>query len=983
MKKIFFIFIVLLLSISIFATQQNTFELQRLAEKLRTEYNQKRAEAYQKAAQMNWPTTFTTNEGSFAELQILDEFGMPQYYITHNATAAQTISTDEVYTGGSAGLSLSGSGITVHEWDGGGVRLTHQEFGSRVTQVDGPISTHYHSTHVAGTIMASGVVAAAKGMAFAATLRAFDWDDDTGEMADEASAGALISNHSYGYTRGWSYNSGDGNWYWYGSFSVSPTEDYQFGFYDSYSQTHDQIAYNAPDYLIVKSAGNDRNDDHTGGHYYWNNGWTYSTANRDPDGNYDCIGTVGVAKNILTVGAVNDISGGYSQPSDVVMTSFSSWGPADDGRIKPDICANGYGLYSTDDGHNSDYRILNGTSMSSPSVTGSLALLQEYSISQNDTIKAATLKGLVIHTADEAGSNNGPDYQFGWGLMNTESAINVITDNGTTDYILETSLSNGGSYTLNLNSDGTTPLVATICWTDPAHAALSPALNPTTKLLVNDLDLRITKTGSTYYPWKLDGANPSNAATNSGDNDTDNVEKVEISSPTSGEYTITVTHKGTLSSSQNYSIIISGIDSSVLVSTPTFSPAGGTYSSTQSVTISCATSGSSIYYTTDGSDPTTSSNLYSTPVSVSTSTTLKAKAFHILWSDSSIASATYAFDQSSGSGNNGGGSGSAYVDMPLTNIDGSSVDPDVWIDPAGSVPITVNVTVTDQVQGSTPVPNPDNVIISYDVNITGSVSGVNLDFDLEFTGLSSLDQIHWLNGTNWEVPNNVSWSTPDHVTFDLTLPAGRDGSTEIILSQDNPLPVTLSSFTAAYISGSPVINWVTQSETDNIGWNIYRSSSYNFGQAFMLNLETIPGHGTTSQPSFYSYTDEYDVFESFTYWYWLESISGSGETESYGPVSLTIPSEGNDIPEIPLATELRQNFPNPFNPSTLISFDIKEDETGVLSIYNIMGQLIVTEEFETGRHQYAWDARDHASGVYLYKLKTKYYSKIMKMLLVK
>ncbi len=986
MKKIILIFTILLLYVSIFATQQNTFELQRLSEKFKIEYEQKRAEAYQKAAQMNWPTTFTTDEGSFAELQILDEFGMPQYYITHNANAAQTISTDEVYTGGSAGLSLSGTGIVVREWDGGGVRLTHQEFGSRVTQVDGPISTHYHSTHVAGTIMASGVVAAAKGMAFAATLRAFDWNSDTSEMASEAALGALISNHSYGYTRGWSYDPGPPSWwYWYGSVSVSTTEDYLFGFYDSNSQQHDQIAYNAPDYLIVKSAGNDRNDSYAGLHKYWNgSSWVNSTASRDPDGPYDCIGTVGVAKNVLTVGAVNDISGGYSQPSDVTMSTFSSWGPADDGRIKPDISANGVSLYSTDDDSNTDYTTLSGTSMATPSVTGSLALLQEYYISQNSTnMLAATLKGLVIHTADEAGSNNGPDYEFGWGLMNTESAANVISNNGTTDYILEASLSSGGSYTLNLNSDGSSPLVATICWTDPAHAALSPALNPTTKLLVNDLDIRITKTGSTYYPWKLDGANPSNAATNSGDNNTDNIEKVEISNPSSDEYTITITHKGTLSSSQNYSLIISGIDSSVLVSTPTFSPAGGTYSSTQSVTISCATSGSTIYYTTDGSDPTTSSNLYSTPVSVSTSSTLKAKAFHLLWSDSSIASATYAFDQSSGSGNNGGGSGSAYVDMPLTNIDGSSVDPDVWIDPAGTVPITVNVTVTDQVQGSTPVPNPDNVIISYDVDITGTITGVNLVFDLEFTGLTGLDQIHWLNGTNWEVPNNVSWSTPDHVTFDLILPAGRDGSTEIILSGDNPLPVNLSSFTAAYIDGSPVINWVTQSETDNIGWNIYRSNSYNFGQAFMLNINTIPGNGTTSQPSFYSYTDEYEVFESFTYWYWLESISGSGETESYGPVSLTIPSEGNDIPEIPLATELRQNFPNPFNPSTLISFDIKENETGLLSIYNIMGQLIVTEEFETGRHQYAWDGRDHASGVYLYKLKTKYYSKIMKMLLVK
>ena len=194
-KKIVFIFTILLLFISVFATQQNIPELKRLAEKLKTEYDQKRAEAYQKAAQMNWPITFTTDEGSFAELQVLDEFGMPQYYITHNANAAQTISTDEVYSGGSAGLSLDGTGIIVREWDGGGVLTTHQEFGGRVTQVDSPSGTHYHSTHVAGTIMASGVVANAKGMAFAATLRAFDWNSDTSEMASEAALGALISNH--------------------------------------------------------------------------------------------------------------------------------------------------------------------------------------------------------------------------------------------------------------------------------------------------------------------------------------------------------------------------------------------------------------------------------------------------------------------------------------------------------------------------------------------------------------------------------------------------------------------------------------------------------------------------------------------------------------------------------------------------------------------------------------------------------------------
>ncbi|MDP8201215.1 MAG: hypothetical protein P9M11_03655 [Candidatus Tenebribacter burtonii] len=157
---------------------------------------------------------------------------------------------------------------------------------------------------------------------------------------------------------------------------------------------------------------------------------------------------------------------------------------------------------------------------------------------------------------------------------------------------------------------------------------------------------------------------------------------------------------------------------------------------------------------------------------------------------------------------------------------------------------------------------------------------------------------------------------------------------------DVPLPVTLSSFTTVYSNNQPIINWVTQSESNDIGWNIYRANSSNLGQASILNFNTIPGNGTTSEPSYYSFIDEYDVYENFTYWYWLESICGSGETEMFGPVSLTIPLDNNYIPEIPMETELNQNFPNPFNPSTSISFDIKENETGLLSIYNVKDNLL-------------------------------------------
>lgn len=407
-------------------TKTNIQTLNRLSVQFHAEFERNRAEVIEFARIHNLPIRYENEKGSLVEMQFMDPLsGMPQYYITNNVNSAATISTNLVHPGGNAGLNLDGTGMTIHEWDGGIALTTHQEFDTRVTFDDGePI--HWHSTHVAGTMIASGFDAGAKGMAPAASLRSFRWTDDDSEMATEAAAGALVSNHSYGQIRGW-YVSG-GIHYWFGDPTISSTEDYQFGFYDASAQDWDDIAYNAPSYLIVKSAGNDRGESWSGSHYYWNGiAWTLSTDPRDADGGtlgYDCIGNDGVSKNILTVGAVNDIVGGYIDPSDVVMSTFSGWGPADDGRIKPDICTNGVGLYSATSDADDAYTTSSGTSMAAPSATGSLALLQQHYNDLNGTfMQAATLKALVIHTADEAGFTDGPDYIFGWGLMNTTKAI--------------------------------------------------------------------------------------------------------------------------------------------------------------------------------------------------------------------------------------------------------------------------------------------------------------------------------------------------------------------------------------------------------------------------------------------------------------------------------------------------------------------------------------------------------------------------------
>ena len=521
------------------------------------------AEAY--AQQHGIPIRQELPNGTIIEIMRLEN-GIPLFYITQNADASRTTQTERLYPGGTLGLSLTGAGYNrLGEWDGGAVRNTHQEFGNRVTQVDGATSISNHATHVAGTMIAAGVDAQAKGMAYEANLRAFDWNSDESEMANEAAAGLELSNHSYGYITGWYY---DGLfWHWYGDVSVDQNEAYQFGFYDSQAQSWDSIAYQAPYYLIVKSAGNDRDDDGPApGTSHSHNGsgsFTDSHYGDGYDNGFDNIRSAGVSKNVLTVGAVNVVYN-YDDASSVLMSSFSSWGPTDDGRIKPDIVGNGVGVYSSTGDADNSYATYDGTSMASPNVTGTLALLRQHyeNTHGGQRMRAATLKALVIHTADEAGDNPGPDYSYGWGLLNAKRAANKITEDTYQNVIDELVLNDGNTYTRTVTASGKEPLKVTIVWTDPPGTPVAPALDPPDPMLVNDLDLRIEYGGNIYYPWKLDRNNPSAPATRNSKNSVDNVEQVVIDNPVAGGvYTIVVDHAGTLTNgSQAFSIIISGMD---------------------------------------------------------------------------------------------------------------------------------------------------------------------------------------------------------------------------------------------------------------------------------------------------------------------------------------------------------------------------------------------------------------------------------------
>jgi hypothetical protein len=506
---------------------EHPLEKEQFVRRLEDRLKKKKGEALAWARANGRPVRYERN-GRLHELMALDD-GKPVYYVTFNYNAAISTAADQVRN--SAPYNVDGNGTVVGVWDSGSVLETHQEFGSRVTLQDAGAGYSDHGTHVAGTIGAAGVELGRQGMAPAVFLDSYDWNADLAEMALAAATAPgqtndlYLSNHSYGFT---------------------VNDEHLFGQYYYYCIDLDETAYNSQYYLPFVSAGNEQDGTATG---------------------YDTVSSFGVSKNAMTVGAVMDaVSGTTRSLVNATMTTFSSWGPVDDGRIKPDIVANGWQVYSSSSSGTNEYVAKSGTSMASPNACGSAALLVDYydDCFPGQAMRASTLKGLIIHTSDDLG-RPGPDYKFGWGLMNTLAATELIKDvaDGNTLRMTEALLEfpQNTSDTYNLFSDGLQPLRVTLCWTDPPGTLQTVDDNRSSRL-VNDLDLRITGPGGTYYPYKLDYANPSNNATTNSENNVDNVEQVYIAAPIAGEYVITVDYDGSLTDmEQHYSLLVSGISS--------------------------------------------------------------------------------------------------------------------------------------------------------------------------------------------------------------------------------------------------------------------------------------------------------------------------------------------------------------------------------------------------------------------------------------
>lgn len=507
----------------------NTSKLDKVASKLESQYNQKSEKINRLAKEKGWLLKEELPDGSYTELLDLGEDGTPIYYTTFYDHVSTTSRASSLYEDGLLHLGITGKGMEVGVWDAGVARKTHTEFNSRVTIADNCTEIGTHPTMVMGTLIASGKKENAKGVAYEATGITSDWSRDKIEATEAAANGLLISNHSYGM-------------------KTDRVPDWYFGSYLRVTKDWDDLMYNAPYYLMVTAAGNAQK----------------SADNEQPISEavgigYDMLLGFATCKNGITVAAADakiDENGALTKAS---VAAYSSFGPVDDGRIKPDIAGRGTDVYTTYSNSDTSYNSSTGTSMATPGITGSMLLLQQYHEKlYGSFMKAATLKGLVLHTADDV-ATAGPDYQMGWGVMNTKKAAEVLANKEYRSLIKEESLSQGETYTITVTIPEGEQLLASISWTDPASTFINrDIVNNTQAALVNDLDIRVTQNYGSYYPWKLSAANATKAATK-GDNLVDTFERIDIDNA-SGEYTITVTHKGELTNGlQNFSLVVSGV----------------------------------------------------------------------------------------------------------------------------------------------------------------------------------------------------------------------------------------------------------------------------------------------------------------------------------------------------------------------------------------------------------------------------------------
>ncbi|HQW91447.1 MAG TPA: S8 family serine peptidase [Ferruginibacter sp.] len=383
-----------------------------------------------------------------------------------------------------SGKNLNGKGIVVGVGDNAEIVTQHIDFNSRViNRVPFPFS--FHGIHVSGTVAGAGLLDPKhNGMAPRATIVSQYFSDIiTAAPTYVADYNMVVTNNSY-------TNAQD-------SCAGSGAYDVVSNYIDRQMGEHEKL-------LHVFAAGNDGRN----------------TCSPYPYGYATIKSGYQVAKNVLTVGSVDTL---------YAPAFFTSRGPVDDGRLKPEIVATGYRVFSTR--HALGYEFSSGTSMASPIVAGVATLLNEqYRRSNAGAVPQASLiKAVLCNSAEDLG-NPGPDFTFGFGNLNARRAADAIENNRF--FISSTTPS---ANTISVPA-GARRLKVMLYWADTAAAPNAAAA------LINDFDLTVVAPGNiTHLPLILD-TTPANVNVNAipGVDRVNNIEQVVIDNPAAGDYDIHV-----------------------------------------------------------------------------------------------------------------------------------------------------------------------------------------------------------------------------------------------------------------------------------------------------------------------------------------------------------------------------------------------------------------------------------------------------------
>jgi len=207
---------------------------------------------------------------------------------------------------------------------------------------------------------------------------------------------------------------------------------------------------------------------------------------------------------------------------------------------------------------------------------------------------------------------------------------------------------------------------------------------------------------------------------------------------------------------------------------------------------------------------------------------------------------------------------------------------------------------------------------------------------------------------------------------------------------DQSLPVQLSTFTATISGGDIILKWVTQTEVNNLGFQIYRSEQEG---GKYTKVSFVTGAGSTAMPTDYQFTDK-EVEPGKTYFYYLEDVDVSGMKTKNITIKVVVPAKLAEA--YPKEFRLLQNFPNPFNPETWIPYQLTCDSEVTIRIYNVFGRLVNTLSLGVKEAGYytikdeaaCWDGRNSAgeqvaSGVYLYTIEAGEFSAAKRMVIIK